>query len=105
MKRNGKPTLAQTAVACLLILFVSTVAYGGSLQDDFDKLCIQTQGAEDLAREKIQELITECDQLRKKIEESNDEKKKLLLFRLNKCRNFFVYVFELKQASNPGSPK
>jgi Tfp pilus assembly protein PilO len=91
--------LTQIVVAFLLIILSSALAYAGSLQEEFDQLCVHTQEAESLSLEKLQELLTECDQLQKKIEDSNDEKKKLLLFRLNKCRNFFVYVIDLKQGS------
>ena len=45
--------------------------------------------------------MAECDQLQKKIEASDDEQKKLLLFRLKKCRDFLVYIAELKQLEKP----
>ena len=49
---------------------------------------------------KLQDLLKECDQLQKKIEASNDEKKKVMLFRLEKCRDFLTYVMEIKQSGN-----
>ena len=101
MRRKKK--LAQTVVICLIVLFGAAVVQGGSLQEDFDKLCVHTQDAESLPLERLQELVTECDQLKKRIEESNDGKKKLLLFRLNKCRNFLAYMVELKTEDNSGS--
>jgi len=102
MRRKRK--LAQTVVICLIVLFSAAVAHGGSLQEDFDKLCVHTQDAERLSLERLQELVTECDKLQKRIEESNDPKKKLLLFRLNKCRNFLAYMVELKKEDSSGSP-
>ena len=74
-----------------------------SLQEEFDQLCVYTQDAESLSLEKLHELVAGCDQLQKKIEGSDDEKKKLLLFRLNKCRNFFVYIIELKEGDKSGT--
>jgi len=103
MRRKGK--LAQTVVICLIILLGAAVVHGGSLQEDFDKLCVHTQEAESLSLERLQELVTECDQLQKRIEESSDQKKKLLLFRLNKCRNFLAYMIELKKGDSSGSPQ
>jgi len=100
MRKNRKPTLLKTIVACLIILLTFSMAYGGSLQEEFDALCVQTQDAESLSPEKLRELVTQCDQLQKKIEESNDTKKKLLLFRLQKCRDFIIYVMETKQSGN-----
>ena len=105
MRRNGKLALAQCVVFCLVVLLNAVAVYGGSLQQEFEALCVHTQAGEDLSLEKLQELVTECDQLKKKIEESSDEKKKLLLFRLKKCRNFLAYLVELKEGENSGSPK
>ena len=65
--------------------------------------CIYTQEAESLSPGKLQELVTKCDKLQKKIEESNDDKKKLLLFRLKKCRIFFTYIPGLKQGDKSNS--
>ena len=103
MKRNKKLTLVRTVVICLIVLFSSAAVYGASLQEEFDTLCVHTQDAESLSLERLQELVAECDQLQKKIEASDDPKKKLLLFRLKKCRDFLAYITELKQAENPGS--
>lgn len=89
-----------TFLSCLLILFSSAVVYGDSMQEEFDGICIHTQDAEDLSLEKLQELVMQCDQLQKKIEESSDEKKKVLLFRLKKCCDFLTYVMEIKQSTN-----
>ena len=105
MRRNGKLVLVKIVVSCLIVLFASAVAYGGSLQEEFDKLCVHTQDAESLSQEKLQELVTECDQLQKKVEASNDPKKKLMLFRLKKCRNFFAYILALKQEGKSSSPQ
>ena len=103
MKGSGKLALVRTVVTCLIVMFASAVVYGGSLQDEFNALCVHTQDAESLSQERLQELVKECDQLQKKIEESNDPKKKLLLFRLQKCRNFLAYVLDLKQGGNSSS--
>jgi hypothetical protein len=97
MRRNGKVALVRTLVVSLLVLFTSAAVYGASLQEEFDTLCVHTQDAESLSLERLQELVAECDKLQKKIEASDDEKKKLLLFRLKKCRDFLAYVIELKQ--------
>jgi len=86
-----------------MIVLMPALAHGASLQEEFDHLCIYTQNAENLPSEKLRELLAECDQLQKKIDASNDVKKKLLSFRLNKCRNFFAYIIELRQSDNPGT--
>jgi hypothetical protein len=103
MRNSGKLALIQAVVASLLVIFAYSMAYGVSLQEEFDQLCIYTQDAESLSLAKLNELVAKCDQLHKKIEGSDDDKKKLLLFRLNKCRNFFVYMIDLKQGENSGT--
>ena len=106
MRKKGILTLKNSIIACFIVLLASAAGvYGGSLQEEFDRLCIYTQEAERLPLEKLQELVIEWDQLKEKIEDSNDEKKKLLLFRLHKCRNFFAYIIELKQGENSSSPQ
>jgi len=103
MRSKTMLVLTRIVAACLIVLFTSALAYGESLQEEFAKLCVHTQDAENLPLEKLQELLTECDLLQKKIEASNDEKKKVLLFRLKKCRNFIAYIIELKQVDNSDS--
>ena len=103
MRKKSIPALKLTIItllSCLLLQFTSAVVYGDSLQEEFDGICIHTQEAESLSLEKLQELVAACDQLQKKIEASDDEKKKVLLFRLKKCCNFFAYMIELKSSQN-----
>jgi hypothetical protein len=97
--------MIQTIATCSIVLFTFAGVYGASLREEFDKLCIQTQEAESLSLEKLHELVTECNQLQKKIEESNNGKKKLLLFRLKKCHDFFAYIIELKEEDNSSNPQ
>lgn len=105
MKRNGEKSLAQFVITCLIVLLASVAVYAGTLKEEFDNLCVNTQDAESLSVEKLQELVTECDQLKTKIEQSNDRQKKLLLFRLNKCRNFLAYIIDHKQGDKSSSPQ
>jgi len=92
--------LVQCIVVFLLILVAPVVGYGASLQEEFEALCVHTQEAEDLPPQTLRDLLAQCDQLQKKIEQSNDAKKKVLLFRLKKCRSFFSYIIEVKQPGN-----
>ena len=43
MRRNGKLAVVKTFVTCLIVLFASALVYGGSLQEEFDRLCVHTQ--------------------------------------------------------------
>lgn len=87
---------------CVVFMVVALLVLAGplraaSLQEEFDAICIHTQGAEGLSIKKLQGLISQSDKLREAIEKSNNPKKKVLLFRLNKCRNFFEFMVETKQ--------
>ena len=70
---------------------------GGSWKEDFERLCSLMEEASGLPDGKLTELIEESDHLLKTIEKLDDPQKKIYLFRLKKCRNFFVYSLELKE--------
>jgi hypothetical protein len=105
MSSKVKLCLVQVIIAAIIIVLVPVLATGGTLQEEFDQLCIHTQNAESIPLENLKELLKDCEELQKKIETSGDGKKKLLLFRLNKCRNFFAYVIELKEGGKSSPPQ
>ena len=67
---------------------------------DFDKICALTNTADDLSVTELQKLITDCESLEKTISGSDSPRKKVYLFRLKKCRNFFAFLLETKTARN-----
>jgi len=67
------------------------------LETVFNELCSQTENAEALSVEEITTMIAECDSLKDKIIQSSHPKKKILLFRLKKCRNFLDFIIQTKQ--------
>lgn len=103
--------LIQTAIRSMLAgLFLVVLCGGtlpsataGSLQDEFDRICIYTQDAETLPTDRLQELISQCDTLQEQIVASDDPKKKVLLFRLKKCRDFFNFVIDQRSLTTTES--
>ena len=67
------------------------------LEKTFTELCNQAANAEAFTIEKLTEMVAEADTLKEKLENSSHPKKKNLLFRLKKCRNFLAFIIETKQ--------
>ena len=67
------------------------------LEATFNELCGRTENAEALTVEKLTTMVSECDTLEEKITQSSHPKKKILLFRLKKCRNFLHFMIQTKQ--------
>lgn len=81
-----------------LFVFSSTCAVAAvSWQEDFDRLCGYTSQTEEMSVEKLKGLVEECDKLLEVIKKSNSPQKKIYVFRLTKCRNFFEYMADLKE--------
>ena len=68
-----------------------------NLEATFNELCGRTDIAESLSVEELTTMVAECDTLEEKITNSSHPKKKILLFRLKKCRNFLDFMVQTKQ--------
>lgn len=76
-----------------------------NIETTFNKLCGQTENAETLPVEEITSMIAQCDSLMDKIMQSTHPKKKVLLFRLKKCRNFLEFIIQTKQLKPASHPE
>lgn len=72
-----------------------------SLEATFNELCSQTENAEALSVDEITSMIARCGSLKEKITTSSHPKKKVLLFRLEKCRNFLEFILQTKELNPP----
>jgi hypothetical protein len=79
-----------------IFLICSVSLYAETWRADFDRLCSYTQEAEALSVKELKDLIAECDKLLEVIQKSDIAEKKVYLFRLKKCRNFFDYILSIK---------
>ncbi len=61
-------------------------------QRELDELCGNPQAAMTLSDEEVTTLVERCDRTIAEITETDNPRKKLYLFRLNKCRDFYQYI-------------
>jgi hypothetical protein len=91
-------------IRSILILLLSVVFFtavpcqADTWKEDFERLCGYTEEATNLSSDQIKELIYESDNLLKRIQKVDLPEKKVYIFRLKKCRNFFEYILSLKEA-------
>jgi hypothetical protein len=67
-------------------------------KSEFDALCSKTQHAMTFSPEELKDLVARCDTLKPLIEKLEGPKKKVLLRKLQKCRNLFQFVLDSKEA-------
>lgn len=66
-------------------------------REEFDYVCGKTDDTMDMKAEELKDLAARCDKLRPIIEGSESPQKKVLLKRLDMCRNLFLYMIEVKE--------
>jgi site-specific recombinase XerC len=80
-----------------LLFFATTVGAAATWREDFERLCGTTERADSMSLEELKQVVVEADQLLETIEKDGGEQKKLYLFRLRKCRDFFAYMLSAKE--------
>lgn len=86
----------------LLLVLVMVAVLGGSglvsaeadgnWREEFDRICARTGEAGKMSEAELNQLIAESERLREKILGSNELDGKIYLFRIGKCRDFFVFM-------------
>lgn len=91
----------QSLVALLLVLaIVLTSAAPCSAQpwkEEFERLCGQAEGAGSLPTDELRKIVADCDKLLETLQQIDTADKKVYIFRLKKCRNFYQYTIEMKE--------
>lgn len=64
----------------------------GNWREEFDRICARTGEAGAMSEAELKQLIADSERLREKIAASNAPDGKVYLFRLGKCRDFFVFM-------------
>ncbi len=64
----------------------------GSWREEFDRICARTGEVDGLSETELNQLIFDSEELRKKIAVSGASDSKVYLFRIGKCRDFFVFM-------------
>jgi len=85
----------------LLLLSATLLVVGGaqadSLESEFQRICSHTDSAAEMPSEQLAGLIEQSDRLLAALAESALPQKKVLTFRLKKCRNLFRYLLEVRE--------
>jgi polyhydroxyalkanoate synthesis regulator phasin len=90
---------------CLLRSATEPVAEGESWKERFERICAQIEIAETLTREELEELIRECDALLEELQTLQAPGARVYVFRLEKCRDFFRYTLDLREAGHAAEPE
>ncbi len=77
--------------------FAGPVCSAGDWKKDFSSLCGNTENAEQMTTEELDRVLEECERVRKEIERSTDPQKKVVLFRLKKSCNFYLFIKESRK--------
>jgi hypothetical protein len=92
--------MRKSAVLVLLAsaLFMSSAAMAADedLFSEVEAVCSKVDAAESLTTEELNSLIESVDRLVSRVEASEHPKKKLYLFRLQKCRGIYAYIIGLR---------
>lgn len=92
------------AVAALVVFGAAGVAVAespGNWREEFARICGRAGEGGKLSEAELSQLITDSDRLRAEIAASTDPDGKVYLFRLGKCRSFFLFMKESAAASPP----
>lgn len=82
----------------VFLLCATTMLWGATWQEDFERLCGATEKAETMNLDELKSALQETDRLLEVIEKEGGQQKKPYLFRLNKCRSFFAYMISVKES-------
>jgi hypothetical protein len=64
---------------------------------EYDTVCSKTDVAMTLSNEELNELITQCDRLKPRVEAEEDSTRKVYLRRLQMCRDLYKFVLEARK--------
>ncbi len=89
---------------CVIVLSAG-VATAEEWKDEFDRICSQTFDASSLSTEQLRSLVKDSDELLKRLEKISAAEKKVYSLRLEKCRNFFAYMIEVRESGGAAATK
>jgi hypothetical protein len=77
--------------------FSKTASAEDSWRKEFDEVCSRTQDAMVLTTEELRNLVGRCDALKPVIEKLEESHRKVILRRLQMCRELYLFVLETKE--------
>jgi hypothetical protein len=98
-----KCNVLPASIACIAVIILSVSSFVYAVEpyewnDEFEEICSMVQIGDTLTREELRTLIERADRLMPKIQSSDHPSRRIYIFRLKKCRSFFLYIIELKQS-------
>jgi len=64
---------------------------------EFDRVCSKTEDAMTFSVEELKSLVDRCDALKPRVEKLDEPQRKVILRRLQMCRDLYTFVLETKQ--------
>ena len=100
MRRNHTSAISLKILTIFIIICVSSLSFANdaSWKKEYNRLCGNTQEGMLLPEKELMTQIEECDKLLTTINATDNPKKKLYIFRLKKCRNFYQYIIDSKES-------
>jgi len=86
---------------CVISLYISLPSSSYANQElwreEFNALCGDTQKAATFGQDDLKELVVRCDKLSSELEGSDSAQKKAYIYRVEKCKNFFIFLIEFSE--------
>ena len=94
-----KPRMPIRIFLVTIFICVSGLSFANeeSWKDEYKSICGDTQEALLLPGKEINTLIDKCDKLLNKIKASDNPRKKIFIFRIEKCKNFYKYITDSRE--------
>jgi len=82
----------------LSLFSIKGISHARDWHEEFEYICSKVETGDTLNREELKTLIERAGSLLKTIETIDEPSKKVYIFRLKKCKEFFEYLIELKKS-------
>jgi hypothetical protein len=87
-------------IATVMCLSVPSFADEESWKKEYNKICGKRHEAVSLSEEDLVNRVRQCNDMLNTIEESDYPRKKIFIFRFEKCRNFYQYLMDAKKGGD-----
>lgn len=102
LKPNKKTDRKIAVLFAFLLTIVSSVSpvwADDPWLQEFEDICGMTLEAESMTPDQLKAMVERCDKLKPVIERSENPQRKVYIFRLDKCKNLFLYVLDVTGGS------
>lgn len=87
-------------VATVICLSVPAFADEESWKKEYNRICGKSHEAIALSEEDLVNRMKQCNDMLSTIERSDNPRKKIFIFRFEKCRNFYQYLIDSKKGGD-----